>query len=80
MTLDDLEKALWGIGATAVATLAALVRSGDVKRLDALEAKQIRMEAEATAGRDKIYTELHNLRSDMDRKHEQLVGLITERR
>jgi hypothetical protein len=38
------------------------------------------MEDDAKAGRDKIHYELAELRKDVDRKHEQLVTLITERR
>jgi len=87
MTLDDMEKALWGAGAAAIAGLMALVRGGDVKRLDAIEGKQREleerhrdMEVAAEAGRDRIYAEIHSLRDKVDTNHTQLVALLLEGR
>ena len=82
-----MEKALWGLGAAAVGALAALVRGGDVKRLEAIEEKQRDLEknhkdleTNAAKGRERIYDEIHALRQKVDTNHNQLVTLLIERK
>lgn len=87
MTFDDIEKALWGLGVAAVGGLAALVRGGDVKRLEAIEDRQRDLEKgqkdlenNAAKGRERIYDEIHSLRQKVDANHNQLVTLLIDRK
>lgn len=80
MTLDDIEKAFLGMGAAAVAGLMALVRNGDVKRIEAIEVRQRELEQNAIDGQDRLSDEIHALRSKVDANHNQLVTLLLENR
>ena len=80
MTLDDLEKGLWGLGAAAISLLVGAVRHGDVKRIDKIEAHQQLQDQEATRGRERISEEIQQLRAETQGQHQELVRLIVGRR
>lgn len=56
------------VGGT-IATLATLVRRGDVRRIDAIEKKQAEQDTH-------VANEIQHLRTEMRDNHNQIVGLI----
>lgn len=87
MTLEGMEKAIWGAAAAVMTVLATIlgmlvtwVRGGDLARIEAIEQKHRDLEKAGSDGREKIYAELHSLRSKVDANHTQLVTLLLENR
>jgi len=73
MTLEDMEKAFIGFGTAAVAGLISLVRSGDIKRIEAIEQRQKDQD-------NHIANEVHALRSEMRDNHSEVMALLVRQK